>query len=132
MSGFPIPSGHGFPIGSIPDLAAGFRFTGAAASDGVMQCGTLEEVEFATIQPLIANGSCRKNLLTASTAGQPVSTEAQLRCKTAASNPMGMSTADLRRPSSGSAISTSSIDGPSSFLSNSGLDNHVPHMICKF
>lgn len=71
----------------------------------------------------------KKNLLTASTAGQPVSTEAQLRCKTAASNPMGMSTADLRRPSSGSAISTSSIDGPSSFLSNSGLDNHVPHMI---
>ncbi|KAH6892084.1 fungal-specific transcription factor domain-containing protein [Thelonectria olida] len=81
----------------------------------------------------------KKNLLTASTAGQPTSTEAQLRCKTADSNttptpsvnptPVAISTADLRRPSSGSAISTSSIDGPSSFLSNSGLDSHVPHML---
>ncbi|KAK7432731.1 Cutinase transcription factor 1 beta [Neonectria magnoliae] len=73
----------------------------------------------------------KKNLLTASTAGQPAPTEAQLRCKAASSNnPMSISTADLRRPSSGSAISTSSIDGPaSSFLSNSGLDSHVPHMI---
>ncbi|KPM41340.1 Cutinase transcription factor 1 beta [Neonectria ditissima] len=73
----------------------------------------------------------KKNLLTASTAGQPAPTEAQLRCKTASSNnAMSISTADLRRPSSGSAISTSSIDGPtSSFLSSSGLDSHVPHMI---
>ncbi|KAM0558573.1 hypothetical protein ACHAPJ_004768 [Fusarium lateritium] len=83
----------------------------------------------------------KKNLYTASTAGQSVSTEAQLRCKTTASNPTGpsksasisagagMSTADLRRPSSGSAISTSSIDAPSTFLSSSALDSHVPHMI---
>ncbi|CAM1508336.1 Fc.00g051840.m01.CDS01 [Cosmosporella sp. VM-42] len=72
----------------------------------------------------------KKNLLTASTAGQPVSAEAQLRCKTPSATPMGFSTADLRRPSSGSAISTSSIgDGPPSFLGNSGLDNHVPHML---
>lgn len=71
----------------------------------------------------------KKNHLTASTAGQAAPTEAQLRCKTASNNPLAISTADLRRPSSGSAISTSSIDGPSSFLSNSGLDNHVPHMI---
>ncbi|KAH7166098.1 fungal-specific transcription factor domain-containing protein [Dactylonectria macrodidyma] len=71
----------------------------------------------------------KKNLLTASTVGQATPTEAQLRCKTSPSNPMAISTADLRRPSSGSAISTSSIDGPSSFLSSSGLDNHVPHMI---
>ncbi|KAH7008178.1 fungal-specific transcription factor domain-containing protein [Ilyonectria destructans] len=71
----------------------------------------------------------KKNHLTASTVGQAAPTEAQLRCKTASNNPLAISTADLRRPSSGSAISTSSIDGPSSFLSNSGLDNHVPHMI---
>ncbi|KAI5461239.1 fungal-specific transcription factor domain-containing protein [Mariannaea sp. PMI_226] len=96
----------------------------------------------------------KKNLLTASTAGQPASTEAQLRCKTSTHEttpianvsvntnvnanasstpnpaPMAISTADLRRPSSGSAISTSSIDGPNSFMgSNSGLDSHVPHMI---
>ncbi|KAF4990242.1 hypothetical protein FGRMN_8587 [Fusarium graminum] len=80
----------------------------------------------------------KKNLYTASTAGQSVSTEAQLRCKTTASNPTGskipgagMSTADFRRPSSGSAISTSSIDTPSAFLnsSSSALDSHVPHMI---
>ncbi|KAF4452889.1 cutinase transcription factor 1 beta [Fusarium austroafricanum] len=82
----------------------------------------------------------KKNLYTASTAGQSVSTEAaQLRCKTAASNgnptgpskntTVGMSTADLRRPSSGSAISTSSIDAPSTFLNSSALDSHVPHMI---
>lgn len=71
----------------------------------------------------------KKNHLTASTVGQPAPTEAQLRCKTASNNPLAISTADLRRPSSGSAISTSSIDGPSSFLSNSALDNHVPHMI---
>ncbi|KAM0346059.1 hypothetical protein ACHAPU_005820 [Fusarium lateritium] len=80
----------------------------------------------------------KKNLYTASTAGQSVSTEAQLRCKTTASNPTGskipsagMSTADFRRPSSGSAISTSSIDAPSTFLnsSSSALDSHVPHMI---
>lgn len=74
----------------------------------------------------------KKNHLTASTVGQPAPTEAQLRCKTASNNPLAISTADLRRPSSGSAISTSSIDGPSSFLSNSALDNHVPHMICEF
>ncbi|KAJ4010307.1 Cutinase transcription factor 1 beta [Fusarium irregulare] len=82
----------------------------------------------------------KKNLYTASTAGQSVSTEAQLRCKTPSiSNPSGpapsksanpvISTADLRRPSSGSAISTSSIDGPSTFLNSSALDSHVPHMI---
>ncbi|KAF5630700.1 cutinase transcription factor 1 beta [Fusarium tjaetaba] len=81
----------------------------------------------------------KKNLYTASTAGQSVSTEAQLRCKTTASNgnptgpsksaTVGMSTADLRRPSSGSAISTSSIDAPSAFLNSSALDSHVPHMI---
>ncbi|KAF5659165.1 cutinase transcription factor 1 beta [Fusarium heterosporum] len=80
----------------------------------------------------------KKNLYTASTAGQSVSAEAQLRCKTTASNPTGskvpgagMSTADFRRPSSGSAISTSSIDAPSTFLnsSSSALDSHVPHMI---
>ncbi|KAH7152358.1 fungal-specific transcription factor domain-containing protein [Dactylonectria estremocensis] len=71
----------------------------------------------------------KKNLLTASTVGQATPTEAQLRCKTSPNNPMAISTADLRRPSSGSAISTSSIDGPSSFLSSTGLDNHVPHMI---
>ncbi|KAM5380582.1 hypothetical protein ACJA88_004911 [Fusarium oxysporum] len=81
----------------------------------------------------------KKNLYTASTAGQSVSTEAQLRCKTTASNgnptgpsksaTVGMSTADLRRPSSGSAISTSSIDAPSTFLNSSALDSHVPHMI---
>ncbi|KAF7542612.1 hypothetical protein G7Z17_g11424 [Cylindrodendrum hubeiense] len=71
----------------------------------------------------------KKNLLTASTAGQTAPTEAQLLCKAEPNNPLAISTADLRRPSSGSAISTSSIDGPSSFLSNSGLDNHVPHMI---
>ncbi|KAH6987492.1 fungal-specific transcription factor domain-containing protein [Ilyonectria sp. MPI-CAGE-AT-0026] len=71
----------------------------------------------------------KKNHLTASTVGQAAPTEAQLRCKTTSNNPLAISTADLRRPSSGSAISTSSIDGPSSFLSNSGLDNHVPHMI---
>ncbi|KAH8733446.1 fungal-specific transcription factor domain-containing protein [Ilyonectria robusta] len=71
----------------------------------------------------------KKNHLTASTVGQAAPTEAQLRCKTASNNPLAISTADLRRPSSGSAISTSSIDGPSSFLNNSGLDNHVPHMI---
>ncbi|EXL40433.1 hypothetical protein FOCG_17055 [Fusarium oxysporum f. sp. radicis-lycopersici 26381] len=46
---------------------------------------------------------------------------------TAFCNPI-MNTADLRRPSSGSAISTNSIDSPGSFLSNSGLDNHVPHV----
>ncbi|KAM0223530.1 hypothetical protein ACHAQD_003169 [Fusarium lateritium] len=82
----------------------------------------------------------KKNLYTASTAGQSVSTEAQLRCKTTTgsnTNPTGpskipsagMSTADFRRPSSGSAISTSSIDAPSSFLNSSALDSHVPHMI---
>lgn len=90
----------------------------------------------------VANRRRRKNLYTASTAGQSVSTEAQLRCKTTASNgnptgpsksaTVGMSTADLRRPSSGSAISTSSIDAPSTFLNSSALDSHVPHMICKF
>ncbi|KAM0492150.1 hypothetical protein ACHAP8_010147 [Fusarium lateritium] len=86
----------------------------------------------------------KKNLYTASTAGQSVSTEAQLRCKTtpSVSNPTGpsasasksanpgiISTADLRRPSSGSVISSSSIDGPSTFLNSSALDSHVPHMI---
>lgn len=75
---------------------------------------------------------CRKNLLTSSTAGQPISTEAELRCKLVANNPMSVGTADLRRPSSGSVISSSSVDGSPSFLSNSALESHVPHMICKF
>lgn len=35
------------------------------------------------------------------------------------------SAADLRRPSSGSAISSSDIDG-------SGLSSHTPHLICEF
>ncbi|KAH7186649.1 fungal-specific transcription factor domain-containing protein [Fusarium oxysporum] len=69
----------------------------------------------------------RKYLLTASIGDQLLPTEAQLRCQTTFCNPI-MNTADLRRPSNGSAISTNSIDSPSSFLSNSGLDNHIPYV----
>ncbi|KAJ9418950.1 cutinase transcription factor 1 beta [Fusarium oxysporum] len=69
----------------------------------------------------------RKYLPTASIGDQLLPTEAQLRCQTAFCNPI-MNTADLRRPSNGSAISTNSIDSPGSFLSNSGHGNHVPHV----
>ncbi|RKK84548.1 Cutinase transcription factor 1 beta [Fusarium oxysporum] len=69
----------------------------------------------------------RKYLLTASFGDQLLPTKAQLRCQTAFCNPI-MNTADLRRPSNGSAISTDSIDSPGSFLSNSGLGNNVPHV----
>ncbi|EMT72374.1 Cutinase transcription factor 1 beta [Fusarium odoratissimum] len=69
----------------------------------------------------------RKYLLTASIGDHLLPTEAQLRCQTAFCNPI-MNTADLRRLSNGSAISTNSIDSPGSFLSNSGLENHVPHV----
>ncbi|EXM17759.1 hypothetical protein RAB80_012917 [Fusarium oxysporum f. sp. vasinfectum] len=69
----------------------------------------------------------RKYHLTASIEDQFLTTEAQMRCQTPFCNPI-MNTADLRRPSNGSAISTNNIDSPGSFLSNSGLDNHVPHV----
>jgi hypothetical protein len=59
-----------------------------------------------------------------------------LRAKsiTAHSHPVPISSAaDLRRPSSGSVISSSDADASSvSRLPLSGVDSHVPHLICKW
>lgn len=108
-----------------------------------------------SIHRLLIDHFCRKSLFTASTLPGPVaSAEAQeLRCKTTPTNgiptPVG---ADMRRPSSGSAMSASSIDAGTTaatmsssgagLLSNGSLhqsgggggggESHVPHMICTF
>ncbi|KAK5993325.1 Cutinase transcription factor 1 beta [Cladobotryum mycophilum] len=97
-------------------------------------------------------GNCRwdnvENLITATTVGQGSSTEAQLRCKAPPANPIAINSADLRRTSSGSAISsTASIEisnnghghghgngsgngnGNGNGLGSSGVEGHVPHML---
>jgi hypothetical protein len=87
-------------------------------------------------------------------AGQGITTEAQLRCKTpsnngnntpatanagnstasnnTASNQLPGSSADLRRPSSASVMSSSSMDAGQGLLPTSGTEGHVPHMLCKW
>lgn len=82
----------------------------------------------------------RKHLLTASVGQQQQSGATAdpqiLRAKsiTAHSHPVPISSAaDLRRPSSGSVISSSDADASSvSRLPLSGVDTHVPHLICKW
>lgn len=123
--------------GNVPhreDSTSDQGFHALGNSGGVMQPYG-RQIRFFCTSLTFGSSASRKNLLTPSTVGQGVSTEAQLRCKTTPSNnnPIGLNTADLRRPSSGSIISSSSIDGTSSFLGTSGsVEGHVPHMICKF
>lgn len=56
----------------------------------------------------------------------------QQQTQTQTQTPMSVpihSAADLRRPSSGSAMSNSDVEG---LLSGSGDVNHVPHLLCEF
>lgn len=101
----------------------------------------------------------KKAHLTAAMAGQGITTEAQLRCKTTpssgsngnvtttangnaatsnaaasgssntANNQLPGSSADLRRPSSASVMSSSSLDAGQGLLPTPGADGHVPHML---
>lgn len=63
--------------------------------------------------------------------GQGQSAEAQLRSKAPPPNPIAINSADLRRTSGGSSLSPASLDPSSGLLPNTGIEGHVPHMICK-
>lgn len=63
--------------------------------------------------------------------GQGQSAEAQLRSKAPPTNPIAINSADLRRTSGGSSLSPASLDPSSGLLPNTGIEGHVPHMICK-
>ncbi|KAH8173952.1 fungal specific transcription factor domain-containing protein [Sarocladium implicatum] len=83
----------------------------------------------------------KKAHLTAAMAGQGITTEAQIRCKSnaptttnngtsnTAGNAIPGSSADLRRPSTASVMSSSSLDAGQGLLPAPGVDGHVPHML---
>ncbi|KAL7925401.1 hypothetical protein ACQKWADRAFT_221755 [Trichoderma austrokoningii] len=73
----------------------------------------------------------KKNLVTPSIVGQGQSAEAQLRSKAPPPNPIAINSADLRRTSGGSSLSPASMDPSGGLLPNTGIEGHVPHMICK-
>lgn len=74
----------------------------------------------------------RKNLVTANAVGQGPAAEALLRCKAAPTDPVAIDNAEVRRPSNGSAISSSSVDAPGNVLAGGAtFESHIPHMLCK-